>query len=173
MPTQYRRRILLISGMGALAGLLLGAAGCDAAAHSAPAPDAVRTAAATPSRPGSTRAPLWRVMLSAKAGAPAEEVDKFLKSEVIPALANNAKVGNASTFVAAEGPTYIVQLEVHSWGDPGANLAFEIFSSSRGASEAQRLQELFTKYFDARSASVLYYRPELSLSRGGLGKVQP
>jgi hypothetical protein len=155
--------------MGGLAGLLLGAAACNGAA-SASTPGAVRAAESTMSKSG-TRPPMWRVMLSARAGVSPAEVDQFLTSEVLPALTTSSRVGNASTFVSADA-TYSVQLEVYSWGDPGANLATEIFSASGGASEAERLQSLFSKYFDVRSASLQYYRPDLSLARGILGKVR-
>jgi len=160
LPARWIRAGLLLSALSAGAACQLGA--------DATAAEDLRIRNKQASTQSFVRRPVQHALFTAKPIALASEVENYFKTQLLPALAADDRVGDVSVYVDGDG-AYIVQAELRTLSPPSPNLAFEILSSSRGTDQAQELLASFAKYFEAASARQLTPRADLSVSRHVLG----
>lgn len=142
--------------------------GCPDRGPPAKQPDAASTGHGTPfKQTAAFGAPLKRVLLIAKSSAKAGEAEAFYKEQILPILAKDRRVGNVTAFMTkgASGQTFALQIELRTWDEPEASLGLDILGGGNGSAAAETLRTQAAKLFDASSANVLYFNPELSISR--------
>jgi len=115
--------------------------------------------------------PLRRLLLMARKGQHAEDVEAFFKTQVLPILKKDNRVGDIAIYVT-EGdniPLYGLQVDLRTWDMPAPNLALAILSAGWGSAAAATLRDNLMKFLDLDSATILYLRPELSISHDVVG----
>ena len=120
-----------------------------------------------------TRPPLQRVLLVSKKSQHAEDVEAFFKTQVLPVLVRDNRVGNISTYVTINDgiALYGLQVDLRTWDMPALNLALDILRAGQEGATIGTLRDNLTKFLDLDSAKVLYLRPELSVTRDVVGTV--
>jgi hypothetical protein len=101
------------------------------------------------------------------------DLETFFKSEVLPSLIKSSKIRAVKTYAKLVGGdfTYIAQVEIK----PGVPLTFgtvvDILSNGRTAQDTNATINRLAGFFGESSSSLVLYRPDLSISRDGLGYV--
>lgn len=116
------------------------------------------------------RRPVQRLLFTAKPTASPEEIEKYFKTNLMPALAADDRIGNVAVYVDGTG-AYFVQAELRTLSPANPSLAYEIFSVGRKPEEAEAMLASFAKYFDIANTRQLTPRADLSVSRQVLGTI--
>lgn len=162
LPARLTRTGLLLSALGVVAG-------CQVEANATAAED-LTIRVAQPATQAFVRRPLQRVLFTAKPTAPAAEIEAYFKTNLLPALAADKRIGNVAVYVDGTG-SYFVQAELRTLSPASASLAFEVLGAGRKPEEAEALLAGFAKYFDIANTRQLTPRADLSVSRQLLGTV--
>lgn len=157
-----------------LAGVLLFALGaiaaCQLDANATSAEDLTVKAVRSAPAQAFVRRPLQRVLFTAKPTAPAAEIENYFKTNLLPALAADDRIGNVAVYVDGAG-AYVVQAELRTLSPANASLAYEVLGTGRSPKEAEALLAGFAKCFDIANTRQLTPRADLSVSRQSIGSV--
>jgi hypothetical protein len=109
----------------------------------------------------------------ARKGQNTEDIEALFKTHVLPILKKDNRVENVSIYVTKGDnvPVYGLQVDLRTWDMPAPNLAFAILSADLDSAAAATFRENLMKLVDLDSATVLYFKPELSISRDVAGAV--
>jgi hypothetical protein len=115
--------------------------------------------------------PAHRLLVTGKVGHDsAAQLEQLFKQHLLPVLGGDRRVAALDCYADVEAGTYAMALEVRMYGNPSANDLANLFS--KGPHEEV---EKFRQLARLDQATVLHFRPDLSIVRGAaqLGRVRP
>ncbi|MEO7729669.1 MAG: hypothetical protein ABIY55_01765 [Kofleriaceae bacterium] len=160
-------RLARFGRIGLVLAALGGLAACETTAAATSAED--RAAAAAPTQTF-VRRPVQHLLFTAKPSASPADVEAYFKTNLLPALAADPRIGDVATYVDKSG-TYIVEAELRTVAPAGLSLALDVLGIGRTQAQAQALIDGFAKFFDVANTQQLFPRADLSVSRLVLGTV--
>jgi hypothetical protein len=153
------------------AGLLIVAAisgGCDASR--VPASERAMAASVSVTQTFIAR-PRQHLLFTAKPSASPAAVEAYYKTNILPAVARDRRIGEVAVYVDGKTGQYIVELELRTPTAADRSLAIDVLAVGKTFDQGEQLLDGFAKYFDVRNAQQLTPRGDLSISRSVVGSV--